>query len=63
MAKALGTTPEEEHRAGLSNLATVRRPPSTFFPFRQVILAYSIIYSKSKAKSVFSSPTPSHKKC
>jgi hypothetical protein len=25
MAKALGTTPEEEHRLGLSKLATVRK--------------------------------------
>jgi hypothetical protein len=31
MAKALGTTPEEEHRSGLSNLATVRRPLSQPF--------------------------------
>jgi len=30
MAKALGTTPEEEHRAGLSNLAKVRRPSQPF---------------------------------
>jgi mRNA turnover protein 4 len=30
MAKALGTTPEEEHRLGLSKLATVRK--QNFFP-------------------------------